>query len=256
MTTLVEPSAEQTTSTDIGITSVLHRPGMLLAEDHRDFPTVALSALDQYVRTIHHVPRKDSSRAWMSGRALRSPDIAVWAEEDIGGHVWPVHSWPFDEQSIATWVLDRGLRSMESPSATLSSDAQEWIAEVVVSSNPDLRDAHRDLMTASEEAEEEGFIVPSCTAHETAGRLLYAMYDIWPRRFEVYPTPNGSIAIDAPDGQGRSVIVLCESRGGVLCSVNTNGSCRQARYDDAGGLPDGFVREALNELRGSSNRAK
>lgn len=254
MTTLVETQTEQTTSTDIGVESVLHRPSVSRVQDLRDFPTVDLSALEDYVRTVSHFRRKDSSRLWVSGRALRSPDITAWSRE--GPELRWAKFWPFDKRSVATWVLDSGFRSMESPTATLSSDAQEWIAEVVVSGNPDLRDARRDLMAAREEAEEEGFAVPSCTAHEIAGRLLHAMYAVWPRRFEVYPTPNGSIAIDAPDGQGRSVIVLCESTGGVLCSVNMNGSYRQARYDDAGGLPDGFVREALHDLRGSSNGPK
>ena len=31
-------------------------------------------------------------------------------------------------------------------------------------------------------------------------RLLKAMYEITPRRFEVYPTPDCEIATDAPDG--------------------------------------------------------
>ena len=113
---------------------------------------------------------------------------------------------------------------------------------------PDLRDALRDLDQATDEAREEGFPAPSGKALESARRLLYAMYRISPRRFEIYPTPDGEIAIDAPGGPGRSVLLLCDSDGAALCLVNMNGAHRRVRYSDTRGLPDGFVRGALAEL--------
>ena len=113
---------------------------------------------------------------------------------------------------------------------------------------PDLCDALRDLEEARGEAREEGFAVPSNVALGNAQRLLHAMYGLSPRRFEVYPVPEGEIAIDVPGGPGRSVLLLCGSDGGALCSVNMNGAHRRARYSDARGLPDGFVRDALAEL--------
>ena len=111
--------------------------------------------------------------------------------------------------------------------------------------HPDLRDALRGLDDAKDEAREEGLLVPSDTALRNARRLLYAMYGISPQRFEVYPVPDGEIAIDAPKGFGRSVLLLCGSDGGALCSVNMGGAHRRARYFDTHGLPDGFVRKAL-----------
>ena len=109
----------------------------------------------------------------------------------------------------------------------------------------ELNDALHDLREASDEARDEGFPQPSDTALGNAERLLREMYGISPRRFEVYPTPDGEIAIDAPDGQGRSVILLCDSEGGALCMVNLNGNHRRARYSTTETLPDGFVHEAL-----------
>ena len=111
-----------------------------------------------------------------------------------------------------------------------------------------LNDALRDLREASDEASEEGFPQPSDIALENAERLLGEVYGIFPRRFEVYPTPDGEIAIDAPDGQERSVILLCDSEGGTLCLVNLNGHHRRARYSTTETLPDGFVHEALDDL--------
>ena len=112
---------------------------------------------------------------------------------------------------------------------------------------PELRDALRDLDEAKDEAREEGFPTPSDTALGDARRLLHAMYRMLPRRFEVYPMPDGEIAIDVPGGCGHSVILLCEPDGGALCLVNMNGRHRRARYSDTDLLPDGFVREALAE---------
>lgn len=81
----------------------------------------------------------------------------------------------------------------------------------------ELNDALHDLREANDEARDEGFPQPSKIALENAERLLREMYGISPRRFEVYPTPDGEIVIDAPNGQGRSVILLCDSEGGALC---------------------------------------
>ena len=129
------------------------------------------------------------------------------------------------------------------------------ISQLIPAHPSELRDALTDLNEAREEAREEGFSPPSHLAIENATRLLQEMYSILPRRFEVYPMPDGEIAIDAPGGYGRSVILLCYSDGGALCSVNIDGNHRRARYSNADALPDGFLREALDELVRSEDQA-
>lgn len=111
-----------------------------------------------------------------------------------------------------------------------------------------LTDALADLMTSPDEAREDGLPVPSDKALQNGEHVLRAMYRIWPRRFEVYPMREGEIAIDAPSGKGRSVMVLCDSQGGALCSVNLNGGHRRAHYSDARMLPDGFLRDAISDM--------
>lgn len=113
-----------------------------------------------------------------------------------------------------------------------------------------------DLKNATVEAVEEGFPCPSDLALENADRLLREMHGVSRRRYEVYPTPDGEIAIDAPGGFGRSVVLLCDSKGGALCLVNMNGDYRRARYSTTENLPDGFVREALAELELDSDRTE
>ena len=50
----------------------------------------------------------------------------------------------------------------------------------------ELRDALLDLGEAKREASEEGFPAPSQMALKNAARLLRALHEISPRRFEVY----------------------------------------------------------------------
>ena len=89
-----------------------------------------------------------------------------------------------------------------------------------------------------DEADEEGFPIPSEIALKNAEHLLREMYLISPRRFEVYPTPDGEIA-DASGGQ-------CDSEGGALCLINLNGNHRRARYSTINTLPD--AHDALTNL--------
>ena len=113
----------------------------------------------------------------------------------------------------------------------------------------ELQDAMADLHTASDEATEDGYPLPKEIALSNAKRILQRLYALWPTRFEVYPTPDGEIAVVAPGGFSRSVTVLCDSQGGALCIANLNGKHRRARYSSAEGLPDGFLREAMDELK-------
>ena len=108
-----------------------------------------------------------------------------------------------------------------------------------------LSDALNDLHEASNEAHEEGFPVPSELVLSNAERLLNVMYRISPRRFEVYPTPDGEIAIDAPTGTGQSVLLLCKPDGGALCLANLLDGHTHNAYTNADALPDDFLRRAL-----------
>lgn len=101
-----------------------------------------------------------------------------------------------------------------------------------------------DLESVRDEAAEEGFPPPSDLAIANAKRVLTETSRFSPRRFEVYPTPDAEIAIDAPS-DGGSVLLLCDSDGGALCLINLNGDQRQKRYAAADELPDGFLTQAL-----------
>ena len=106
-----------------------------------------------------------------------------------------------------------------------------------------LGDMLADLRDARAEAVEEGFPPPSDVSITRAERVLTETRRFSTRRFEVYPTPDGEIAIDMP-ATGGSVLLLCDSDGGALCLVNLNGDKRQKRYASADELPDSFLVQA------------
>ena len=141
-----------------------------------------------------------------------------------------------------------------SSSGRMSPRIVEFL-EVAGGRRPELRDALGDLDEVVAEAREEAYPVPSDAALSNARRLLIAMYKISPQRFEVYPTPDSEVAIHTPSGPGCSVLLLCDSEGGAVCLVNMNGKHRRARYSETSLLPDGFVREALEELALRDERA-
>ena len=108
--------------------------------------------------------------------------------------------------------------------------------------------AQQEPAEVADAACEEGYPVPSELAFGNARRLLPEICRLTPRSIAVYPTPDDEICIDIYGGFGPSVLMLCESDGGALCSVNLDGEHRRAHYDTTRTLPDGFIREALAEL--------
>ena len=112
----------------------------------------------------------------------------------------------------------------------------------------DLEEALADLRATPEEAVEQGYTRPTALALANAGRILRQMHALHQTRLEVYPTPDGEVAIVVPGSPRRSVMVLCESNGGAFCTVNMDGKHRRARYSTAASLPDDFCTDALDEL--------
>jgi len=161
---------------------------------------------------------------------------------------------PGDAQLEATRDMTAEAADMELSGSV--SVVQGTFKQGTTHPDTELEDALQDLREARDEAREEGFPEPSDMAIANAERLLKAMYEIYPQRFEVYPTPDGAIVVDAPGGFGRSFVVFCEPTGGALCMLNLDGDHRSAHYDATRTLPDGFVKESLAELRQAVTRAR
>ena len=123
-----------------------------------------------------------------------------------------------------------------------------WVYESPATLSDELPAALSDLQEVTEEAQEEGFPIPTPIAFGNAERCLGEMYEIYPRRYEVYPTHDGEIVIDAPSGFGTSVVLMCDSAGGALCLVNLKSGQRHRRYASAHAFPDDFLRDSLIAL--------
>ena len=119
---------------------------------------------------------------------------------------------------------------------------------VAASTAADLVEALQELAEVRDYAAEDGLDIPSEIASANAERLLKAMYAISPRRYGVYPAPDGYVAIDARGINDRIAVVLCGSAGEASCFVTIDGESRRARYSTARELPDGFICEALAGL--------
>ena len=111
-----------------------------------------------------------------------------------------------------------------------------------------LCDAFADLQDVVEYACEEGFPIPSKSAINNAERLLREIHSISSLHLEVYPTPDGEIAIHTPNSHGRSVLLLCDSAGGALCLANLESEHHRKSYPTVDALPDKFLRQALTDV--------
>ena len=200
-----------------------------------------------------HIPQSETQSDSRSVGDILSEDLAslhsVWQQSfHVEGHPELLSTSCGEPFPKRTATRSTHIHELKADPERLQSFVSFLISQLIPAYPSELKDALTDLHEAREEACEEGFSPPSCLAIENATRLLQEMYSILPRRFEVYPMPDGEIAIDAPGGYGRSVVLLCYSNGGALCSVNIDGNHRRARYSNADTLPDGFLREALEEL--------
>ena len=113
--------------------------------------------------------------------------------------------------------------------------------------------ALEELDQIVDEAQSEGYEIPSSVSIVNAERIIKRIYDNLSHPFQVYPMPDGEVAVDVTDDNGSSVLILCCSDGGTLCFVNINGNQRRARYSNSDALPDCFMHEALEELQQNIN---
>lgn len=108
---------------------------------------------------------------------------------------------------------------------TLSTqDDHNWLAA-----------ANTELRTVDEEANLEGFQVPSDLSKRNAQHILQTLA---PKHSTlgapaVYPTPDGEVAIFFQKKRSKSgVLILCDPSGGGACFLSIAGKKSRARFDD------------------------
>ena len=124
--------------------------------------------------------------------------------------------------------------------------SEEWSESQPLPS--ELQEALSDLELVIDEAQENDWELPSVSAQSNAERVLRALYDNSPRRFEAYSMPNGDISVVAKGLRSHWVLLSIEPDGGALCVVCMDGEESHQHYDDTASLPDDFMREAISRI--------
>ena len=114
-----------------------------------------------------------------------------------------------------------------------------------------LATALRALNAVREDARQEGFDPPGRHTIAIARDLLEQLWKINERRYQIYAGPEGEVCIDAANGLGQSVLLLCEPDGQVLCIANLKSGLEHQRYVSSQELPNDFVKQSLESLRTS-----
>jgi hypothetical protein len=110
-------------------------------------------------------------------------------------------------------------------------------------------DAMHELSEVEAEAHEEGYQPPAEEAKQSAERILRSLSGLRLPAPSVYPTQDREVAIFfRNESRQASVLILCDSLGSGACFAFADGKGRRARYDDAGELPDSFIRAQLLKL--------
>lgn len=111
-----------------------------------------------------------------------------------------------------------------------------------------LRESFRDFDSLDQVAEQDGLPSPDKNAVKNARFLLEKLYEILPVRYRVTPTARRGVAIDAPMKHAASVAVECAPDDTVYCFATIHGNSRRAKFYQMDGLPDVFIRKALQDL--------
>ena len=116
---------------------------------------------------------------------------------------------------------------------------------------PDLTDQMiRDWLHATEEeARQSNDIVLTKDVIREAERIISKLRNCLPLDTDIYPIAGGSVAVEVFGREGFAYLLVCEPGGSALCIVTVNGVSRRARYESSGRLPDGFLREGIEEVR-------
>ena len=144
-------------------------------------------------------------------------------------------------------VPSTGSPTKESLFTVRLSDGSEFICQANSGRSAHLEEAMDDLAYIQEEAEEEGWQVPSANTIKMAERVFGDMFSYAPRPYAIYAMPDGEIAIDAHSPHGTKVMVICDAKGGARCLTYLNGGFGSREHEDARALPDDFVRDALRK---------
>ncbi len=79
-------------------------------------------------------------------------------------------------------------------------------------------------------------------------RIIRGLREYLPYDTDVYLVEGEGIAVEVFGEPGYAYLMICELGGDVRCFVTVNGIARSAHYKSSKRLPDGFLREGLEQM--------
>ena len=97
------------------------------------------------------------------------------------------------------------------------------------------------------DAADVGNPMPAQSVVDEAKRIVLGLRPHLPHNVDVYTMEEGKIAVFGHSGRG--FLLICEPGSSALCIVTIGSVSRRARYESSTTLPDGFLKEGLQEVQ-------
>ena len=111
----------------------------------------------------------------------------------------------------------------------------------------DLEAALDELASIADSAKDDDCLEPTLLAIENADLLVKTLYNISPRRYDIYPMSGGEVVIDGGH-KGRRVGVFCYPDGRILYVGWEDGIRRKVSRDNSDAIPREFLGKVLHQL--------
>lgn len=102
------------------------------------------------------------------------------------------------------------------------------------------------------DAADAGNPMPGQNVIDETKRIVLHLRPHLPPDSDVYTFERGKIAVEVFGHPGRGFLLICEPGGSALCIVTIDGVSRRARYESSAALPDGFLKEGLQEVQAAA----
>lgn len=159
------------------------------------------------------------------------------------------------ESDFALIIVDDNTRILHSTidqrvhedSQTLEADGEAGNAENRAGTQTYREQALARMDRIADEAAEEEFELPTDVGIENARAMLAVMFNLAPREYDVYPMPDGEVAIDTGKPE-RRIFVFCPPNGGVQCIGWIGNERRDVSFGTVEEVPTEFLSEILSNL--------
>ncbi len=116
------------------------------------------------------------------------------------------------------------------------------------------KDTLEDFDDLDEYGEELGLEPLSDTAKSSARKLVLRLFEEDPDNYIICPEEYGVVSISFSKGKGHFSSFHCNSDGSVACYVGSHGNSSVKKYESINGLPDDYMRIAIEPLPNADSR--